>query len=87
MWERLSNSLMRDQYQWIKVKVYPAKRLEDPSQHVLCDVEVERSHIQTHGTSTSLLEVIGTSSCPVFLCLQTMKEEKKKKKTYSHYQM
>lgn len=38
---------------WIEINVhvrvsYPSKRLKNPSQHVLSDVEVQRADVQPH---------------------------------------
>lgn len=52
---------------------YPSERLEDASQHVLCDVEVQRAHVQPHGASITLLKVVGHCCCSVLLSLHTHK--------------
>lgn len=52
---------------------HPSKRLEDSSQHVLCDVEVQGADIQTHGSSVAFLQVVGHRSRPVLFSLQTHK--------------
>lgn len=52
---------------------YPPKGLENAPQHVLCDIEMEGAHIETHGACRALLEVVGHGCRSVFLRLKTDK--------------
>ena len=48
---------------------YPSKRLKDPAQHLLGDVEVQRADVEPHGARVALLQVVGERRRPVLLRL------------------
>lgn len=52
-----------------------SERLEDSSQHLLGDVEVQRSHVESHRTRAALLEVVGGRCSSVLLGLRRAKHK------------
>lgn len=50
-----------------------SERLKYSSQHLLSDVEVQRSHVESHRTRAALLEVVGSRCSSVLLGLRRAK--------------